>query len=184
MSESVIERASAGDAAAVEALVASLAPRVRSMVGARLGADPHTREDVAQDVLLAIAKGLPQLRDRSVQGLRGYVSGVVRRKIADCLRCRSAGVASGVSRIIQVLTAGLGSPASAIAHQELASLVVEEIGHMRERDRLALQLAFFDGLNTTEIGRALGIERTAAAMVLTRALAALRERWRLRWGGR
>ncbi len=60
--EAQIAAAVAGDRAAIEALVVDLLPRVRNLVRYLVRGDQDT-EDLAQEALIAIVRGLPTHRD-------------------------------------------------------------------------------------------------------------------------
>src|SRR5512140_1995013 len=60
----LLERARAGDAAAVEAVLAGVAPAVHRF-GMRMCKDPADAEDVLQDTLLSVATHLGEFEGRS-----------------------------------------------------------------------------------------------------------------------
>jgi RNA polymerase sigma factor (sigma-70 family) len=147
-------------------------------------------EDLIQEVQVALVPALPRFQGGGALAFRAYLSGIVRHKVFDFLRkdgrLKDAfpplvsippSTASGVD-IFASLQDTITSPASRVARAELFELVVELVGFLPERQREAVIMAFIDGLESKEIGKALEIERPAAAMLVLRAVQNLKKLWR------
>ncbi|MCO6437602.1 MAG: sigma-70 family RNA polymerase sigma factor [Phycisphaerae bacterium] len=177
-------------ASARERIAQALFPQVRTMVTARLAANPdrvNAVEDIAQQAMLAVHAGLDRLENRTVVGLKAFVSRIVANKVVDHLR-RKPGVgkaplnsldsaATGFSEAMplwQLLSASGTSPLSAVARSDDVQRLFAALGRLKEEHREIITLAFFDQLPTSEIAAELGITRPAASMRVIRAVEALR----------
>ncbi len=192
LSDSLIEQACQGDAAAIASVAQVLLPHVRLMVAARLGMDSQgggNIDDLAQVAISEMTEALPRLQTRTVGGLRAFTSAIVSHKVADHLRDprrrsdrRPVSLDSTVALLTeagplwQFLSASGASPLSMAARAESVSRVVAELRGLKPEHREVITLAFFDQLKTAEIAERMSITRPAATMLLTRALAALRQR--------
>lgn len=188
-----LEEARGGDEAAVAALIDQLAPVIRLMAAARIRSLPDRREaaeDVAQEVLSELARELPRRTLADEASLRAFASRIVSNRIIDHVRARRvrrafhspppADAIADVSSIPDLWNAVASeetSPSGRAARAELFDSLLTELHQMPERSRDAVILAYFDGLNTTEIGTRLGLSRTAAANVVVRATKELQRRW-------
>ncbi len=169
-----------------------VSPQVELMVTARLSPTPgrlHDVQEISQLAMVALNRGLPRLRIRTVRGLRAFMSGIVARKVADHLKRRGEGDLTGpratsldtsVSRMSgtgplwQLLSASGRSPASEAARGELFERVMIELGQLKPEYREAITLAFFDQMTTRDIADRMALSRPAASMLLLRAVNALR----------
>lgn len=193
--DALVERAVSDAADARARLAELLFPVIWSMALARLSPAPgrwEDAEDVAQEALAASVTALPELRIRTGAGLRGLVSRIVDYKVADVLRNEARGEhavgravsldaarisrSSALNNLSQVLSGSERTPSSHVRQVEAFTILLEELGQLTDRYREAVTLAFFDHLNSTEIGERLGLQRTNAAMLVHRALTTLRER--------
>ena len=170
-----------------------VAPQVRLMVLARLSAAPDRMcdvEDVSQAALTGLTTALSRLENRTVGGLKAYVSGIVAHKVSDFLRTKPAerrgrpGVSldstvagfSSPGPLWQFLSASGTSPLSAADRTDQIMRLMEELGQLKPEHREVITLAFFDQLPTSEVAANLRVSRPAAAMLLLRAVKALRRR--------
>ncbi len=169
-----------------------VSPQVHLMVTARLSPTPaqfNDVEEISQLAMVALTKNLPTLRNRTVHGLKAFLSGIVSRKVADHLKGRGDGDLTGprpgslnssASRLRragplwQLLSASGHSPASEAERGELVERIMVELGRLKTEHRQAITLAFFDQMPTREIAERLGLSRPAASMLLLRAVNALR----------
>lgn len=192
LDDDLVRLAIQGDPPALARLAACLLPQVRLMVAARLGHDAQRSadvDDIAQVSLSALLAAISRLQMPTVGGLRAYLSALVANKVADFLRSPArrperqplsldstvANLSSG-GALWQLLSASGTSPLSAAARAEHVTRVMAELARLRPEHRDVITLAFFDQLKTAEIAERLSISRPAATMLLTRAIAALRER--------
>jgi RNA polymerase sigma factor (sigma-70 family) len=147
-------------------------------------------EEIAQETLLEVTRLVENGTIGSGDDLRRLSWSVARRRAID--RCRrierrraisvSSTTFSAIDPIATLATAG-ASPSSLAGRRELYNALLDEAARLPPRRRHALLLYFVSGLTTTEIGRALGLSRTAAANEVQRATIDLRARWRLRSTG-
>ena len=165
-------------------------PRVSLMVAARLRptrAQLDAADDIAQDVMLALAKNISNLEDRTVRGLYRFVSGIVGNKVSDWIKqvgdnrepvrsLDSCAKGSSSRAALWELIPGDGtSPSSFAVRNERIAEIMSELEEMDARYRQIITLAMIDGLRTREIGPVMGITRPNAAVLLRRALRALRK---------
>ena len=189
-----IRRAADGARPFVERVTEALLPQVRVMVGARFSAHPgyfDVVEEVAQAVMIAVADALPRLENRTIASLRSLVSVIVSRRVVDFLRQKKRANLAGrpvasldttvvdlsdVGPLCNFLSVGGPSPLSAARQADQISLVMSELGRLKQEHREVITLALFDQLTTAEVAERLGISRRAASMLLLRAIKALRRR--------
>jgi RNA polymerase sigma factor (sigma-70 family) len=188
LTDELVVAAAEGSRDGLARLLEHIAPQARLMVAARLSATPaefHAVEEICQLAMVALSDSVFRLQNRTVVGLRSFLSGIVSRKVADHLKRRGEGdlvgpthasldSATSYDAVWQFLSAGGMSPGSELAHAEQLAQVMSEIGHLKNEHREIITLAFFDQMPTGEIARNLGISRRAASMRLIRAVKAIR----------
>lgn len=192
ITDECVRAASDGSAEALARVLEDLQPQTRLMVAARLSPTPcqlEDVEDIVQEIELALTSGITGLEDKSVDGLRAYLSGIVTKNVALFLRraaqnggvnrnARSLdatiGVLSNAGALWQFLSSSGTSPLSAAERADQAARLLLELGRLKEEHREVITLAFFDQLPPGEIGRRLGRSREAASMLLLRAIQTLR----------
>lgn len=169
----------------------AMLPQVRLMVLARLVPTIAQRpavDDITQEVMLALAEGITRLRERTVSGLKAFVSGIAANKVAKSLKRTRAGengqrvqsldstvaTLSDAGPLWQFLSVSATSPSSAAGRSELAALFFSELGKLKLEYRQVITLALIDELPTRDIAQRMGLSRNAAAMLLKRACEALR----------
>jgi RNA polymerase sigma factor (sigma-70 family) len=193
ITEQSIQAAADGSAEALADVLEALQPQIRLMVAARLSATPsqlNDVEDIVQEVVMALTAALARLENRTVDGLRAYVSAIVSNKVATFLRgavkngggdrgARSLdttiGSLSNAGPLWQFLSASGTSPLSAADRADKAARLIAELGRLKEDHREVITLAFFDQLSLSEIGARLNLSRQAASMLLLRAVRILRK---------
>lgn len=194
--ENQLSAAVAGDDAAVQGLICAWELRIRTMVAVRIRSDSldeNVVDDVVQEVLIALARGIPTLRSSSRELFRAYLSTTVRNQVARHvgLARRSRALLGGVgsvhvdekTRAMLATLAGVSTPSSHAARRERIDDLLEDLRLLEEPQREVLILAYFDHLNSSEIAQVLGIARTAAANRVVRATQALRARFQQRYQG-
>lgn len=163
--------ARAGDATAMDALLANLRPAVLRYCAARLG-DRHRAEDVTQEVLVAVATSLPRYEERGLP-FAAYVFRIAQRRVADAHR--------GAARSLTVMTGELPDAASDVAGPEEEALARERaalahtlLDRLPEQQRDVLLLRVIGGLSAAETAQSLGLSTVNVRVVQHRALARLR----------
>lgn len=165
-----VERARQGDAAALEEVLASVAPAVRRF-GMRMCRSPDDADDVLQDTLLAIATHLPEFEGRS--SLSSWVFALVR---SACARKRRGlknrpPVADDAAH---ERSDEAPSPEESAAGRELGAALSRALEALPEDQREAVLLRDVEGLSAAEAAEAIGIGEAALKSRLHRARAALR----------
>ena len=192
LTDDLIAAAVNGKQADTTRMLELVSPQVQLMVTARLSPTPgrlHDVQEISQLAMVALNRGLPRLRIRTVRGLRAFMSGIVARKVADHLKGRGEGDLtgprpgsldatvrrmSGTGPLWQLLSASGRSSASEAARGELFERVMIELGQLKPEYREAITLAFFDQMTTRDIADRMAMSRPAASMLLLRAVDALR----------
>jgi RNA polymerase sigma-70 factor, ECF subfamily len=161
--EKLLASARTGDQASFERLIV---PHIA--VGYRLAAamlnDASQGEDAVQEATLRAWRSIGQLR--SGAQIRAWFLTIVAN------RCRSMRGARWWSVIRTPETqSGLPSPADAADRREDLS---RALGRLNPEERAAVFLRFYEDMNSSEVGEALGITATAARSRIHRALQRLR----------
>lgn len=148
-------------------------PVVRSMVRRSLG---HTAEDedIVQEVFFVLFRRVQTLRDPLA--VRAFVMAITVRTLSYEQRRRRKRAYSPLETEEQ--TDGLRVTAEPAAKHAFVSFQ-HLVGRLRERDRTAFVLRFIEGMDSKEIGAALGVSAPTARRSFSRAL----ERLKL-WAGR
>lgn len=169
--QATLERAKLGDRAAMEAVLAEVAPTIQRF-GARLCGRGGDLDDVVQDTLLAVASNLSRFEERA--SLSSWVFALTR---SACSR-RHRGLANAqVPETLDVLD---GAPAHDPSPEEAAERGEVDRAVARALDRLpvdyreVLVLRDVEGLTAPEAAKVLGIGVDALKSRLHRARAALR----------
>lgn len=194
INDSLIQQAASGDQDALNGLIQHVSPQVYRMTVARLSPRQHqwhAVDEIVQESLLALTKGLSGLEHRTVSGLRGYLSRIVENKVVDRIRregkpgARTGSLQSLHSTVAhvsdaaqfgQLLSASGVGPRTALGEREQVQLLLTELAQLKEEHRQVITLAMFDQLKTAEIAQRMNISRPAASMLLIRAMTALRKR--------
>lgn len=152
-----------------EEIVAVHGPALRRLAAAWEG-DAAAREDLLQEILLALWRALQRFRgDCSV---RTFVLRVAHnRAITHRFRPRRGG--EPLDRVAEVADGRPGPEADAVAAQRVARLQ-RALNALPVPARQVLTLSL-EGLSGAEIAEVLGVSENAAAVRLTRARRALRE---------
>lgn len=184
--------AAAGSRPDVARVVEMLQPQVRLMVAGRLSPTPaqlDAVDELTQEVLLALTTSIARLENRTVDGLRAYLSGIVGHKVATALRRPRGGTGgrgvrsldstidslSHVGPLWQFLSASGTSLFTAVARAEMAERLIAALGRLQPQYREIITLAFFDQLSVSEIAQQQGCSRPAVSMLLIRAVQVLRQ---------
>lgn len=152
-----------------EQIVAEHGPALRRLAAA-WEADMAAREDLLQEILLALWRALPRFRgDCSV---RTFVLRVAHnRAITHRFRPRRGG--EPLERVVEVADGRPGPEADAVAAQRVARLQ-RALSALPVPSRQVLTLSL-EGLSGAEIADVLGVTENAAAVRLSRARRVLRE---------
>ncbi|WP_035719070.1 RNA polymerase sigma factor [Gordonia shandongensis] len=150
--EELAAAAAAGDPEAFEVLVARTAPIVLRFIR-RMVDDAQVAEDLAQETLFAVWRGLPDFAFRSA--LRTWVLGIAHRKVMDHYRKRRDVPAPSESFIDVESTEPL--PAEAAERREFRDALASELRRMHATPRAVWWLREVEGLSLAEISAVLRI---------------------------
>jgi RNA polymerase sigma factor (sigma-70 family) len=137
-------------------------------VALRHTSDPHDAEDIAQAVFLLLARKAASLSSKTV--VSGWLYRAAQLTAANYVR-------SELRRQHREQEAQMQSFANepeAELWTQMAPMLDTAMGRLRERDRDALVLRYFEGKSNREVGAALGTSEAAAQKSIERALAKLR----------
>jgi RNA polymerase sigma-70 factor (ECF subfamily) len=191
--DDLLQRAKAGDAAALGALFAHYRDRLRKMVRLRLDARLVRRldaSDVLQEAFLDVARRFPEytaapavpfyvwLRELTGQRLidlhRQHLGAKMRDAGQEVSLYRGALPQASSASLAQQLLAGLTSPTQAAVRAELQLKLQEALNSMDAIDREVVMLRHFEELNNIETAAVLGIEPSAASKRYLRAIRRLK----------
>lgn len=167
-------RAREGDAAAREALLERLRPRLVLWASARLGAALRAEaepDDIAQEALLAIHKRLDEFKGDDRRAFLGWIFTVAENRIRDLADRAGAGKRQRAELPRKEQT----SPSQAAARAELARRISEAVARLDEPHRQVIRMRRFEEREVPEIAKALDRSENAVRILYCRAIAALRE---------
>jgi RNA polymerase sigma-70 factor (ECF subfamily) len=190
----LIERARAGDRAALSALLAQHRDRLRRMVEMRLDTRLQARldaSDVVQDALLEVAQRLEEylrepklpwflwlrlvVGERLMKLHRHHLGAQMRDAGREVALYRGALPAASSAALAAQLLGRYTSPTQAAVRAERILRVQEALNALDPMDREILSLRHFEELTASESAQVLGIEESAAAKRYFRALKRLKE---------
>jgi len=186
----LFDAARRGERRAIEDLFARYLPRVRRIVSLRMGRRLlgfAEYEDLAQETLLRVFRGLEQFEATSEGSLRHWISQCVERAIADSARRLSAKKRGegnvvrfgdrGTELPLSSIFAGKGpTPSAAAASREREERIETALLALSPHHREIINLRFFCEMSFSEISDALKIGSEATARkALFRAVQKLKE---------
>jgi RNA polymerase sigma-70 factor (ECF subfamily) len=190
----LLDRAAAGDTAAVAELFSRHRKRLKRMVRLRLSRHLQSRvddSDVLQEALLEAAKRLPEyLRDKPlpfflwlrhltdeklIDAHRRHLGAKMRDAAQEVSLHRGAMPAASSASLAAQLLGRLTSPSLAAIKAETRLRVQEVLNGMDPLDREVLALRHFEQLNNAEVAATLGINESTASSRYLRALKRLKD---------
>jgi RNA polymerase sigma-70 factor (ECF subfamily) len=159
----LLAAANRGDTVSYAAFLRAAAPVVRGIVRAKAGGlDLHSREDIVQNVMLAIhLKRHTWNEDRP---LRPWLYAIARHKIIDALRRHGSETSLPIDDMAENI------PADADPDPFEATDVERTIARLDMRSAGILRAIAFEGISLAGIAPRLGITEGAARVALHRAL--------------
>lgn len=152
---SLIERACAGEAAAREAFVRAHLDEVHRAVARILVGRREAWDDVTQDALINVLRGLAGFDPNGAASVRTWVLTVTVRTAIDALRRRSRHAAR-MSALGELPTRPVETPEGQAQGRELAARVAAAMEGLPDDQRVALVLRAYHDLDYAEIARATG----------------------------
>jgi hypothetical protein len=115
LNDNQVQAAATGNQDALEQVIAALEPQVRLMVAARLSPSPpqfDTIDDLVQDTFMELMRAFPRLQQRTVSGLRSFVSVIASRQVFAELRKHKKAVCPGIRSLDSTVGSFSQSPHS------------------------------------------------------------------------
>lgn len=179
---SVLLAAIQGDARARGALLERIRPRLVLWVSAHLSPSLRAHldaEDVAQEILLSVHKGMDGFRGTEEREFFAWLFRMAENRIRDIADHYLAQKRQPAAPVSLSQT----SPSSAAVRNEMALQVRRAIERLPEDYRRVLQLRRLEELEVPEVARRLGRSENAVRILYFRAIGALREEMRNEEGG-
>ena len=184
--DSLIERARAGDPAAIEALFAQHLPAIQALVRLKAGPGVLLREsasDLAQSVCREVLESLGSFREGGEDELRGWMYTLVLRKVRD--RQRGALAARrDVRREVAIddapsawgdACAAFETPSHEAIGREAQARLDAAFADLDDEQQNVVLWSRFVGMSHGEIAERIGKSEVATRKVLSRALLRLAE---------
>lgn len=168
-----VRDAASGSRSALAEVLRAIHPPVVRYCRARMGADgPVSPEDVAQEVILAVANSLDRYVDRG-RPFMAYVYGVASHKVADAHRAGLRDMSLPVDDIPDAPDATPGPEESVLLHDD-GNEVRRLLDELSDKARDIIILRVFEGLSAEEVAELVGSTPGAVRVAQHRALAKLR----------
>ena len=171
----LVPSACAGDAGAVERLLAHLRPGIVRYCRGRLGREAGSygsADDVAQEVCMAVVKALPRYVDTGTP-FAAFVHGIAAHKVADAQRALYRDRSTATSDVPDRADEAAGPEESLLAG-ERAATARALLDRLPPAHRELLLLRVVARMSAEETGAALGMSAGAVRVAQHRALARLR----------
>lgn len=176
--QELIEGARAGDAAALEALLARHAPAVLRF-GKKMCREPEDAKDVLQEALLAAARGVREFRgDASFATWLFTIARsfcIKKRRVSKFAPAETVSLDDGTSGA-RLVASSAPLPDEVAADHELSRALSRAIDELDEGSREVLLLRDVEGLTAPEVASVLGISVDAVKSRLHRARVQVRAR--------
>ncbi|MDQ5978298.1 MAG: Sigma-70 family polymerase sigma factor [Verrucomicrobiota bacterium] len=136
----------------------------------RTGGRTHLAEDIAQKIFTDLARKAASLSHHPA--LTGWLHRSTRYAAIDVIRSEQRG--QQLSRTLSAMPDNAPTPQEQVEWARLRPVLDEVLDELKESDREAMLLRYFEGLNFAEIGARMNLSENAARMRTERALEKLR----------
>jgi RNA polymerase sigma factor (sigma-70 family) len=169
----LIEELKQGLQEAFQTLVARCSQKVIGTCYAMLN-NMEDAEDVAQDVFIEVYRSIRRFRNES--DLNTWIYRIAINKTLDLLRKRKRRQRfSDLRGFFHEKVRPAGSPHQQLEEKERQEILLQQIGLLAEKQRIALILSQFERLSNKQIADVLGISEKATEALLHRARENLRK---------
>ncbi|MBV1859951.1 MAG: sigma-70 family RNA polymerase sigma factor [Nannocystaceae bacterium] len=131
---------------------------------------PHMADDLTQRTFLGCVEHRARWRRES--SFRAYLFGIARKQL---LRYLESPRRLDAMRNFDEVSGGIASPSSIVARRDEQRMLLLALDALPVDLQIAVQLFYWEALNTTEIGEVLGISVSAVTTRLSRARRRIRE---------
>jgi RNA polymerase sigma-70 factor (ECF subfamily) len=169
----LVARAQSGESTAVESLVGGLRPRIFRYVLARV-LDPHTAEDVTQEVAMTVMSSLPRYVDTG-RPFTAWVFGIATNKLRELRRAASRRPETAMDGVPERLADETFDPERAAVRMDVARQVAALLATLPEPQAEILRLRVAAGLSAEETAAVLHMTPGAVRVAQHRALSRLRD---------
>jgi RNA polymerase sigma-70 factor (ECF subfamily) len=173
--DDIVDRAVAGNAAAISELLGRIHPMVVRYCRARLSGGHRslsTADDIAQEVCMAVLTALPSYR-REGRPFIAFVYGIAGNKVVDAHRAAGRSKSNPMADVPDMV-AGDPTPEDLVVGASVASRMHELLKVLPATQREILIMRVGTGLSAEETAEALGTTPGAVRVAQHRALAKLR----------
>jgi RNA polymerase sigma-70 factor (ECF subfamily) len=181
-SKDLVQRATHGDAVAVDALLERHLPGLRKYVRQKISPSLLAQEspsDVVQSVCREVLEGFERFEYKGEAAFRNWLYQAALRKLIDHLRYHRAQKrdvrpvsASALSTAEFVLLASsIQSPSKEAVLNEEVEALERGFAKLSEADRAIIRMIFIDGLTHAQVAQKLGCTEVSSRKQLSRALA-------------
>ncbi|MEJ6018982.1 sigma-70 family RNA polymerase sigma factor [Corynebacterium sp. H113] len=171
--QDLVAQAVGGDRKALRAILSAIHPAVVRYCRLRMGNERSVSpEDVAQEVLLAVARALPRYVDHG-RPFMAFVYGVASHKVADAHRANMRDLSQPEMDLPDRPFEGEG-PESITLDHDSCNEVGLLLDRLSEKARNIIVLRVFEGLSAEETADRLGMTPGAVRVAQHRALTRLR----------
>ena len=153
---------------AVEEVMSRYGPALARIAGA-YERDRSLRDDLVQDIVIAVWKALPALEDEAK--LKAYVFRIAHNRAVTHVAKQVA--RPGQDELSETLRDGAADPEEALSQRQQSDRLVEAVRRLALPYRQVITLLLED-LTYDEIGEALGITKTNVGVRINRAKAQLK----------